>query len=134
MARANLTFDAVREIGLALPDVVETTMYGSAALKVRGNLLACIPVNKSVEPDCAAFQIDFSLRASLIEENPDIYYVTDHYAGYPIVLVRMSRIKPRELRELLGLAWSFASSKKPARRRAADVKQKRASKRTTGRR
>ena len=36
MPRTRVTFDIVREIGLALPDVKEGTMYGSPALKVRG--------------------------------------------------------------------------------------------------
>jgi hypothetical protein len=123
MARALLTFDAVREVGLTLPNVVESTMYGSPALKVHGNLLACIPVNKTAEPNCAAFRIDFNLRAALIRENPEIYYITDHYADYPIVLARLSRIGTKELRDLLGLAWSFVSSKKPARSASANARR-----------
>jgi hypothetical protein len=123
MASAQLTFDVVREIGLALPDVVESTMYGSPALKLHGNLLACVPVNKSAEPNCAAFGIDFNLRTALIKENPEIYYVTDHYAEYPIVLARLSRIGIKDLRDLLGLAWSFVSSKKPARGASANARR-----------
>jgi hypothetical protein len=42
MPRTKVTFDIVREIGLALPDVEEGTMDGSPALKVRGNLLTCL--------------------------------------------------------------------------------------------
>jgi hypothetical protein len=97
-----------------LPDVVESTMYGSPALKVRGNLLACVPANKSAEPDCAVFRIDRDLRAALIKTKPEIYYITDHYADHPTVLARLSRMSPKELRDILGLAWSFACSKKPA--------------------
>jgi hypothetical protein len=123
MARAQLTFDQVREIGLELPDVVESTMYGSPAIKVHGNLLACVPVNKSAEANCAAFGIDFNLRAALIKENPEIYYITDHYAKYPIVLARLSRIGIQELRDLLGLAWSFVSSKKLARGASANARR-----------
>ena len=40
LVRALITFDTVREAALTLPDVVKSTMYGSPALKVRGNLLA----------------------------------------------------------------------------------------------
>jgi hypothetical protein len=86
-------------------------MYGCPALKVHGQLLACLPVNKSVEPNCAAFKIDFDLRYALVKRNPEIYYVTDHYANYPRVLVRLSRLELKELRDLLGLAWSFVSGK-----------------------
>jgi hypothetical protein len=117
MVRASSNFDVVREIGLTLPDVVEGTMYGAPALKVSGKLLACVPVNRSAEPNCAVFRIDFDQRAALIEAHPEIYYITDHYAGHPTVLVRLSRIGPDKLRDLLGLALQFVSPSKPPRRR-----------------
>lgn len=121
MAKALLAFDAVRRVGLTLPDVADSTMYGSPALKVHGNLLACVPVNKSVEPNCAAFRIDSDLRAALIKRSPEIYYITDHYANHSMVLVRLSRIGPKELRDLLGLAWNFVSAKKPTRSNSANA-------------
>jgi hypothetical protein len=125
MAKTLLKFDSVREVGLTFPDVSESTMYGSPALKVNGNLLACVPVNKSVEPNSAAFKVDFDLRAALIKQNPKIYYVTEHYANYPMVLVRLSRMESKELRELLGLAWSFVSAKKPTRSKVAKIRRRR---------
>jgi hypothetical protein len=125
MAKALLAFDAVRRLALELPDVTESTMYGSPALKVHGNLLACVPVNKSAEPNCVAFRIDFDLRAALIKQSPGIYYITDHYAKHPFVLVRLSHIEPRELRELLGLAWNFVSAKKPIRKSSANASRAR---------
>jgi hypothetical protein len=115
MVRTYADFDIVREIGLTLPDVVESTMYGAPALKVRGKLLACVPVNRSAEPNCAVFRIDFERRAALIEAHPEIYYITDHYADHPTVLVRLSRIGPDKLRDLFDLALQFVSSSKPAR-------------------
>jgi hypothetical protein len=39
MPGTKVNFDMVREIGLALPEVEEGTMYGSPALKVHGKLL-----------------------------------------------------------------------------------------------
>jgi hypothetical protein len=110
MPRTRVTFDTVRKIGLGLPDVEESTMYGALALKVRGNLLACKAVNKSAEPDSLMVRIDFDQRADLLAEAPETYYVTDHYVNYPSVLVRLSRIRIDELRDLLGSAWRFVTS------------------------
>ena len=45
---------------------------------------------------------------------PDIYYLTDHYVNYPVVLVRLSRIHPDALRDLLGIAWHFVKTKNQA--------------------
>ena len=113
---AMLNFDTVREIGLALPDVVEGTAYGSPALKLRGKLLACIPTNKSVEPDSIVVRIDLKQRAALLRQRPDVYYITDHYAPYASVLVRLSRITRADLTQLLRDAHRFAAaSSRPTR-------------------
>ena len=46
-----------------------------------------------------------------------MYYFTDHYANYPMVLVRLSRIHPEALRDLLGAAWRFVTAKTPGEKR-----------------
>ena len=84
-----------------MPGVEESTAYGFPALKVRGKLLACVPVNRSAEPDSLAVRVDFDDRAELLVEDPDVYYVTDHYAGYSAVLVRLSRVNPDVFGNLL---------------------------------
>jgi len=106
MPRSTINFDTVRKNGLALPGVEESTAYGSLALKVRGKLLACVPVNRSAEPNSLAVRIGFDNRAELLAADPDVYYVTDHYLNYTSVLVRLSRVTPDVLRDLLGMAWS----------------------------
>jgi hypothetical protein len=118
MPRAKVTFDTVREIGAGLPEVEDATAYGSPALKVRGTLLACIAVNKSAEPGTLAVRIDFEQRDALLAEAPETYYLTDHYAPYPSVLVRLSKIQKDQLRDLLGAAWRFVTSKqkRPSRK------------------
>jgi hypothetical protein len=117
MPRNKVDFDTVRTIALGLADVDESTMYGSPAFRVRGELLTCIAINKSAEPNTLAVRIDFDRRAELLAEAPDVYYVTDHYVNYPVVLVRLSRIQIDALRDLLGMAWRFATSKTPSRKR-----------------
>ena len=109
MPRARIDFDTVRSIGLSLPGVEESTTYGSPALKVRGKLLTCIPINRSVEPDSLAVCIDVEKRSVLTAAEPDTYYLTDHYRNHPIVLVRLSRIRRGELRNLLEMAWQFVN-------------------------
>jgi hypothetical protein len=108
-----LNFDTVRELGLALTDVVDGTAYGAPALKLSGKLLACIPINKSAEPNSIVVHIDPEQRAELLRERPDIYYITDHYAPHPTVLVRLSKITRTDLRELLRDARRFVMSSAP---------------------
>jgi len=109
MPRSTINFDTVRNIGLTLPGVEESTAYGQRALKVRGRLLACVPANRSAEPGSLAVRVDFDDRAELLAADPDVYYVTDHYVGYSAVLVRLSRVNPEVLRDLLGMAYKFVT-------------------------
>jgi hypothetical protein len=117
MAKARVDFDTVRKIALALPGVDDSTAYGSPALKVGGKLLACIPANKSAEPGSLMVRVDFDRRAELLAESPEVYYLTDHYENYPSVLVRLSRIHPDALRDLLGMAWRGLTVKKASAKR-----------------
>jgi hypothetical protein len=123
MARPTVNFDTARQIGLALPGVEDGTAYGNLALKAHGKLLACIPAHRSAEPDSLVVKVDFGDRAALLAEAPDVYYVTDHYVGYPWVLVRLSRVSPDVLRDLLGMAYKFVT-RKAARRSPARKRQK----------
>jgi hypothetical protein len=119
MPRTKVTFDTVREFGLALPDVEDSTMYGKLALKVRGKLLACLAIHKSAEPGSLMVRIDFEQRAGLLAEAPETYYLTDHYRKYPAVLVRLSRIPIDQLRDLLGASWRFVTSQSENKRRSS---------------
>ncbi len=107
---STINFEKVRKIGLALPDVEESTAFGAPALKVRGKLLACVPTNRSAEPGSLMVRIGFDCRTELLAAAPDVYYVTDHYVGYTAVLVRMSRVTPDVLRALLGMAHKFLTT------------------------
>jgi hypothetical protein len=119
MPKNKVDLDTVRKIALGLADVEESTSYGASAFKVRGKLLACTPVNKSAEPDSLMVRLDFAHRAELLAASPDVYYLTDHYVNYPSVLVRLSRIHPDALRDLLGMAWRFVTAKTPDGKRTA---------------
>ncbi len=97
-------------------------MYGAPALKVGGRMFACMTSHKSAEPNTLAVRMDFAQRDALIAEDPDTYYLKDHYVGYPVVLVRLSRVHADALRDLLGGAWrlvtaSARTKSRPGRRR-----------------
>lgn len=115
MTRNTIDFDTVRSIGLELPGVEEAGAYGSPALKVHGKLLACVPTHRSAEPGSLMVRVDFDDRAELLAEAPDVYYVTDHYAAYNSVLVRLSRVDHEVLRDLLRMAHKFVTRKETSR-------------------
>ena len=110
------TFATVKKLALAMPDVEEGTAYGSPALKLHGQLLACIPTNKQAEPDSLVVRVDFDQRDELLAAEPGIYYLKDHYVEYACVLVRLKRIHRDALRDLLLMSWKFVSSKTKKKR------------------
>ncbi len=118
MPRSTVNFDTVRDIGLALPGVEEGTVYGAPALKFHGKLLACVPSHRSAEPASLVVRVGLDDRAELLAADPDVYYVTEHYVGYEGVLVRLSRVNPNVLRDLLGMAYKFVTRKSAQRPRA----------------
>jgi hypothetical protein len=104
------TFKNVETIGRTLPDVEVTTTYGQPALKVRGKMFACIASHKSAEPNTLVVRMDFADRDALVEEDPDTYYLKDHYVSYPCVLIRLSRVSRDALADLVAGAYRFVST------------------------
>jgi hypothetical protein len=124
MRKTKVDFETVREMGLALPGVTASTAYGAFALKVHGTLMACVAVNRSAEPGSLMVRVDFDDRAELLAADPDTYYITDHYAPYNAVLVRLSRVRADVLRDLLGMAHKFVIRKSPRASTAKKAKKK----------
>jgi hypothetical protein len=112
MAKRSLTFGDVRKMALALPGTEEKTSYGVPAFYVRGKMFACQPSHKSAEPGSLVVRVDFDHRAELLDADPATYYVKEHYEGYTSVLVRLKQIHPDALRDLLGMAHTFMSSRR----------------------
>jgi len=111
MGTASIGMDSVFEVGLKLPDVKESPYYGARALKLNGQMLACTPVNKSAEVNSVVVAMSFERRAALLRRSPTLYYITDHYAPHPAMLIRLSKISRAELERTLRMAWDFAASK-----------------------
>ena len=118
-ARHHDPFAAVERIGRTLPDVEVTTSWGKPTLKTAGRMFVCIPSHKSAEPDSLVVMMDIADRDALIAEAPDVFYVKDHYLGYPCVLVRLARVHPDALRGLILGAHRYVSAagRTKARRR-----------------
>src|SRR3954471_3852272 len=104
MPKAAATFEMVRTLGREFPDLHESTMYGSPALKLGKRLVACLPTHRSAEPGSLVVRTDFEQRSALLSDDPETYYLTDHYVNHPVVLVRLARLGEDQLRDLLAAA------------------------------
>lgn len=104
MGDVHLSIDSVIELGLKLAGVNESSYYGVPALKLNGRMLACTPVNKSAEVNSAVVAVGFEQRATLLKKHPSLYYITDHYAPHPTMLIRLSRVSRADLERTLRIA------------------------------
>jgi hypothetical protein len=106
LARA---FARVREVSRAakLPGVEEGVSFGTPAMKVRGKFLMRVK-----DPDTLVFRCTVEEKAMLMEAESEIYFETDHYKGWPAVLVRLSRASDAELMNCLERAWRLQATAK----------------------
>ena len=109
-------FGRVAAIGRTLPDVELTTTWGQPTLKARGAMFVCIASHKSAEPGTLVVLMDVADREALIADDPEVYYLKDHYVGYPCVLVRLALVKDDALHGLVVGAHRYVLATKKARR------------------
>jgi hypothetical protein len=109
--------DDVAQVCLALPETTEVTARGCRQWRVRdklflwerplrprdleelGNAAPAGTVLGARVPDEGA-------KAALIAEDPEVYFTTHHFDGYPAVLCRLDRLDAQALTELAAEAWA----------------------------
>jgi len=103
-----VTYETVRRIALALPGVEDSVSYGTPSLKVEGKFLARL----REDGESLAIKADFPVREALMQEDPEMFYITDHYLNYPALLVRLAKVDLEKLRRLIEHAWRFVAPKR----------------------
>ena len=98
----------VRRLALALPGVEEGPCYGTPGFRVRGKFLARLwEDGETLVVKCGDDERDFRMQA-----DPGTFFTTDHYRGYPTVLIRLARVRTADLRDILEQAWRRSAPKR----------------------
>ncbi len=100
-------YEQVRDFALTLPGVAESTSYGTPALKVRGTLLTRLHENGAL-----VVRVGADNQEALIAMEPDVYFITPHYAGSWAVLVRLDIIEHTAMRALMIETWRANAPKR----------------------
>jgi len=110
-------WDVVRELALAFPEV-EASSSGRIAFSIRGKGFAW----EARERDGGglAVRVDRDEKQLFLDANPDVYFTSPHYNGYPAVQIRLEEIDREELQERLEDAWLIQAPKKLAAAYVAD--------------
>lgn len=113
------TWEEVRRLVAALPETDEHASYhGRPSWRVRGKGFVWErPLGKADraamgdavpaedDPVLGVRVADVGIKAALLADDPSVYFTIPHFDGYPAVLVRLDRIGPAELAELVEEAW-----------------------------
>lgn len=103
-----MNFDDIRAIALTYPGVTESVTHGTPSIKVGSKFLLREP-----EPGILALQRpSIDERDMLIEAEPDLFFITDHYRDYRYVLVHLKRLEPERFRGLFETIWREKALKK----------------------
>jgi hypothetical protein len=105
-----MTLDEIREIAMSFPGVEEHLVFGGPTFRIGKRFLASIA---KIDKDTLVLKVPDRLeREYLLTTKPEIYYLTDHYASFECVLVRMPKADPEDLRDLFEQAWlAFAPTR-----------------------
>jgi hypothetical protein len=107
-------FALIRSVGLTLPGVEETIKYdGTPQLKVGGKFMAAIASHPSAEPGSLVVRADLDDRQLLLDEAPEIYYLTDSYRPHAVVLARLALLDRDALHDLLAVSRRLTLAKAP---------------------
>jgi hypothetical protein len=89
-----------------LPEIEQTTSYGTPSLKVRKKFLCRVKDSDTVVVACPLEE-----KELLMEAAPEFYFETDHYKCWPAILVRVHAIPANELSLRINRAWQMQAPK-----------------------
>ena len=111
-----MTFDEAVADALTLPGTELSTSYGKPAVKVAANSRAFL--FPSHEPDTSfGVAIDLDTIEILKATDPDTFWQTPHYEGWPGVLVRYGCSDPDRVREIIERSRDWVAAKPPVKPR-----------------
>jgi hypothetical protein len=119
-------WDDVRRMALGLPETSERCSRGLASWRVREKGfvwerplrpadLRALGEAAPTGPILGARVEHLGAKEALLADDPNVYFTTPHFDGYPAVLVRLDRITGHELEELIVEAWLARATKRLAK-------------------
>jgi hypothetical protein len=119
------SWDDVRRMALSLPGTSERSSSGIPQWQVNGKLFvwerplrrADIEFLGDQAPDGPILGVrveHVGAKEALLAADPNSFFTTPHFDGYPAVLVRLERIGVPELHELIVEAWLSRAPKRLA--------------------
>ena len=121
-----VSWDDVRRIALALPETSERLSRDLATWRVRDKMfvwerplrssdLRALGDDAPTGPILGARVEHLIAKEAVLADDPEVFFTTPHFDGYPAVLVRLDKITLEELEEVIIEAWLNRAPKKLAK-------------------
>jgi hypothetical protein len=118
-------WDDVRQIALGLPEAEERLSRDLRQWRVKDKLFVWErPLRRSdlealgdAAPDGPILGVrteHLVAKEAILQSDPDVFFTTPHFNGYPAVLVQLERIGHEDLREVIVEAWLARAPKRLA--------------------
>ena len=104
-----MTWDQVCAIGLRYPEVTRAVSYGAPSLKFRKHLLTRL---READASLVLLDVPPPEREMLLAAAPEVFFCEPHYAGYDIVLARLTALDPDRLAPFLDRRWRGLAPKR----------------------
>ncbi|MFZ0500328.1 MAG: hypothetical protein WAU49_20065 [Steroidobacteraceae bacterium] len=101
-------------IALSMPGAETGSSYGTPAVKVRGKLMSRW---RTEAEGALAIRCDFLDRQILLLAQPDVFFLTDHYRDYPMILMRLEKASKTTMAEAVERAWRLVAPAKLIKQR-----------------
>ena len=108
-SQAGTTRVQLRKIALSFPAASEGTSYGKPSFLVAGKFFTRL---RDEDDSLVLIVGSIDERDMLLESDPKLFHITNHYRNYPAVLARMSLLDPVRLRAMLERRWRAIAPKK----------------------
>lgn len=102
-------YERYLKIALALPGAEVSTSYGTPSVKVRGKILSRW---RTEAEGAVAIRCDFLDRQILLQAQPEVFFLTDHYLNYPMILMRVEKASRDDLTDVAERAWRLVAPPK----------------------
>ena len=99
----------VKKVAMSFPGALEKPSYGRPAFFIEKKFFTRLR-----EEDASIVMRVGSMeqRDMMLELDTETYFITDHYRDWPVILVRIAKITPKELRIMLERRWREIAPKK----------------------
>jgi hypothetical protein len=113
-AAINKAYQRYLKIALALPGAEASTSYGTPSVKIRGKILSRW---RTEAEGALAMRCDFLDRQILLQAQPTVFFLTEHYLNYPMILLRLDKASRDVVADITERAWRLVAPDKLVKQR-----------------